>query len=236
MKLEQAARKEDPVSTTAGRTGMYIGAGAGAVAGGVIGSGAGGVGALPGAGYGMGIGADVGRALGNVVDVHVSGSPGDILDGSPNVQTNQRKQARVSDPTRKGKVVQGCLYVSVNRLPLARRADQTEQGTIEAGSPNVYVGGPSASFGESGDDVSAVETFVLGVIGTALTNTAKMALRQALLESLKKEGRDAAIEQYQNYLKNHGMTAQASVLAAAATARKRIDQREDATKLAGIKK
>ena len=230
MPLEQAARKDDPVATSGERRGMYAGAVVGGMVGAGIGSLGGGVGAVPGAGIGIGLGSDAGKLLG-AFGPDSPGSPGDILAGSSNVHTNQRPQARVDDPTKKGPIKQGSLSVGVNGKPAARRGDQTESGNIERGSSNVWIGGPSADVESRGDNIGALEQFVLGVLGDSLSNLAKMALRQAVRRAVVKNARDAILDAYEAYLNAHGMEAQAEVLHRARGAQKAREQREDLASL-----
>jgi len=75
---------------------------------------------------------------------------GHITEGSPDVDTNNQKQARVTDRTRctgvnKNDLIKfGSATVEVNGLPAARKTDKTAHGGVIAeGSDNVEIGGAS---------------------------------------------------------------------------------------------
>jgi len=75
---------------------------------------------------------------------------GPVTEGSTNVETNAKAQARVTDRTRctgvnkNDLILMGSATVEVNGLPAARKTDRvTHGGTIAVGSDNVEIGGAS---------------------------------------------------------------------------------------------
>jgi uncharacterized Zn-binding protein involved in type VI secretion len=75
---------------------------------------------------------------------------GPVTEGSPDVETNARKAARVTDRARCTPVAQndyiqyGSATVEINGLPAARKTDRTKHGgQVAVGSDNVEIGGAS---------------------------------------------------------------------------------------------
>lgn len=153
--LLAAARLGDPVAHTASKGWMVAGLIAGAVLGAaaVVVTGGAALTVVAAVAAGAAAGGGIGEVLGTMswAPRHVTGS---LISGSYNVFVNARPAVRAhlsqglcSDhPGAPQLVAQGSSTVFVNGQPASRMEDMlTCSGVISAGSPNVFIGGATAS-------------------------------------------------------------------------------------------
>ncbi len=78
--------------------------------------------------------------------------PGVVVQGSPDVRSDDLPAARVGDATTTpdGGVVEGSSNVFINGKPAARVGDKTNCGVVVRGSNNVFINGkPMARVGDN---------------------------------------------------------------------------------------
>lgn len=150
MSRQPAARVGDPIAHTMAMPGALMGIAAGVLIGALI-IGTGGLGAIA-VGAAIGLTGGLGLA-GEYIGESMMGPPtGAIIIGSPNVMVNYRPAARtvlsLASCAKEYGVPQpqatGAATVFINRQPAGRKDEQVKcSAKIIAGSPNVFIGGPT---------------------------------------------------------------------------------------------
>lgn len=183
--MPAAARLDDPIQHSNALTGLLVGAAIGVGVGlFVVATGGLGAGLLAAAvvGGATAAGAGIGEVLGSLSFAGGT-TTGGIATGSPDTQINSLLAARATDdsvrcdgtpplylpPSHEGKrIAQGSETVSINSLPAARVGDKIECGAkIEAGSPNVIIGGPTVQTLDIDSEVPGYIHAGLFVVGVA---------------------------------------------------------------------
>ncbi|PMS08920.1 PAAR domain-containing protein, partial [Trinickia caryophylli] len=176
--LLAAARFGDPVAHTASKGWMIAGMIAGAVIGAaaVVLTGGAALTVVAAVAAGAAAGGGLGELLGTMswAPRHVTGS---LTEGSPNVFINSRSamRAHLSKGTCKDHsgpqvVAQGSASVFINSQPASRKTDKlTCSAEISDGSPNVFIGGTTATTDDISPEVPAWVNWTMLAVGFAAT-------------------------------------------------------------------
>jgi uncharacterized Zn-binding protein involved in type VI secretion len=175
--LLAAARLGDPVAHSASKGWMIAGLIAGAVIGAaaVIATGGAALTLVAAAAAGAAAGGGIGEVLGTMswAPMHVTGS---LIRGSPNVFINSREAMRAhlsqglcSDHAGAPIVVaQGSSTVFINSQPASRKSDKLVcSAVINDGSPNVFIGGATATTDDISPEIPAWVNWTMLAVGVA---------------------------------------------------------------------
>ena len=175
--LLAAARLGDPVAHTASKGWMIAGLIGGALLGAAVVALTGGTAliALAAVAAGAAAGGGLGEVLGTMswAPRHVTGS---LISGSPNVFINSRaamrahlSQGTCSDHSGSPQIVaQGSSTVFINSQPASRKEDKLVcSAVISDGSPNVFIGGSTATTDEISPEVPGWVNWTMLAVGVA---------------------------------------------------------------------